>query len=293
MRRGPAALQRSRSPRAFLATLYVACALWLPSCGAARTGATATPAPPQLRVLTLNTFAGNDLDRRSNLARVAALLDSLEIGVAFLQEVDRRTGRSGGVDQADSIGRLANMHVAFGRAMDYDGGEYGIAILSRLPLGAVTVVPLPVQPTDTAGQPTEPRVLLHVVARSGAGPLHLLNTHLDHRGAASGRHQQVVQLLAYVADNVPRGAAAILAGDMNATPGMPEVRAVGVAFADAWTACGRGDGATFRADAPDRRIDYVFLAGARCTAARVIDVILSDHRAVTVDVQLPTGGRER
>jgi endonuclease/exonuclease/phosphatase (EEP) superfamily protein YafD len=37
-------------------------------------------------------------------------------------------------------------------------------------------------------------------------------------------------------------------------------------------------------DQPDRRIDYILLSGARCTAAQVLDRRLSDHFPVVVDV---------
>jgi endonuclease/exonuclease/phosphatase family metal-dependent hydrolase len=248
-----------------------------------------TPADT-LRVMTYNIFAGNDLDRHSNLVRVAALIDSLRADVVFLQEVDRRTARSGGVDQAGVLAERTGMQAVFGRAMEFDGGEYGIAVLSRRPIRSSRVVPLEVaRPSELTARPYEPRALLHVVIDTRAGQLHLLNTHLDHQGDPVFRHPQVLQLLAYAADSVPRGAATVLGGDLNAVPEATEVRALGVAFDDAWTRCGSGAGPTFRADRPVRRIDYILLAGTRCVAARIIDTLLSDHRPLVVDLLLGGG----
>jgi endonuclease/exonuclease/phosphatase (EEP) superfamily protein YafD len=52
---------------------------------------------------------------------------------------------------------------------------------------------------------------------------------------------------------------------------------------DVWPQCGRGDGLTYPADRPTKRIDYVFLGGTlRCTAAEVVDTQVSDHRPLLV-----------
>src|SRR5687768_10275588 len=95
-------------------------------CAHTRTEETAS-----LRVMTYNIFAGNDLERRSNLERIGALIDSLDIDIVLLQEVDRNTVRSGRVNQPAVLAQKTGMHVVFGRSMDFGGGEFGNAILSR------------------------------------------------------------------------------------------------------------------------------------------------------------------
>jgi endonuclease/exonuclease/phosphatase family metal-dependent hydrolase len=245
-----------------------------------------------LRVLTYNIFGGHDLERRSNLARVAALIDSLDADVVFLQEVDRNTARSGRVDQADTLARLTGMRAVFARALDFDGGEYGIALLSRRPVQHSRVVPLEFSLPDSLMPPnTEPRVLLHAVIETAGGAVHLVNTHVDHRGHTAARHPQLLRLLGFIADSIPRDASIVLGGDFNATPDAVEIRALGAAFTDSWRACGIGDENTFRADAPARRIDYVFLANATCSSARVLSSTASDHRPVLVEVRIPPAGR--
>jgi endonuclease/exonuclease/phosphatase family metal-dependent hydrolase len=244
-------------------------------------------AAPPLRVMTYNIFAGNDLARESNLTRIAALIDSLGVDIVFLQEVDRRTARSGGTDQAATIAGLTGMHAAFGRAMEFDGGEYGIAILSRQPMMRSRVLPL------DAPSSAEPRIGLHVVLTAHGRELHLLNTHLDHRADAAARRVQADLLLRYVTDSIPGGAPLIAGGDLNATPDAQELRGLLSALVDAWQRCGSGTGHTFRADRPDRRIDYVLLRGAVCSVAAVPATTLSDHLPVIVDVLLDGMSIER
>jgi endonuclease/exonuclease/phosphatase family metal-dependent hydrolase len=246
------------------------------------------PAAPSVRVMTYNIFGGKDLQRQPSLERVAAFIDSLDVDIIFLQEVDRHTRRSGGVDQAATLGGLTGRHVVFGRSMDFDGGEYGNAILSRWPVRTWRVVPLPAPDSPEPGAPaTEPRSLLYVIVEAPGGALHLLNTHLDHRAESLARHAQALELMGWIAASLPPQASVIFGGDLNARPEAPEVRALAALFSDVWAACGSGDGETFRSDVPDRRIDYIMLAGLHCTAARVPDTQLSDHRPLMVDVTTP------
>lgn len=240
------------------------------------------------RIMSYNIHAGHDLQRRSNLEPIAALIDSLRVDVVLLQEVDRSTTRSGKVDQAKVLGERTGMHPVFGRALYYDGGEYGIAVLSRFPVVTSRVVPLLVPAgADSALRAAEPRVMLHVVLATPTGELHVINTHLDHHAYSVARNAQVLQLLAYGAQDVPKGARLVLGGDLNARPDAVEVRALGAVFDDAWPGCGTGPGHTFRADQPDRRIDYLMLLRVDCTRAQVIDSDISDHRPLIVDVQIP------
>src|ERR1700724_2661395 len=85
---------------------------------------------PFLRVLTYNIHHGEGTDGRFDLSRLARVMKSVQPDVIALQEVDRGTERSGGVDQLAELARLTDMHAEFGKAMDYSGGGYGVAWLS-------------------------------------------------------------------------------------------------------------------------------------------------------------------
>ena len=65
----------------------------------------------------------------------------------------------------------------------------------------------------------------------------------------------------------------VAGGDFNAEPGSEvHKRLLAAGLRDAWMECGGGDGFTYPADKPIKRIDYLFLTGSlRCTSARVID----------------------
>src|SRR5438552_3037737 len=90
--------------------------------------------PHTVRVLTYNIHHGEGLDGHFDLPRLASVIESTEADLVALQEVDQGTRRASGVNELTELARLAHMHSAFGRAMEFDGGGYGVGILSRWPL---------------------------------------------------------------------------------------------------------------------------------------------------------------
>ncbi len=234
---------------------------------------------PAVRVMTYNIHAGKDAAQMDNLQRVAALIDSAAADIVLLQEVDRRTQRSGGVDHFAELRRLTGMHGVFGKSLDYQGGEYGIAILSRWPVDSVAAVALKVDPPQArSGNSYEPRAALHVRVQMASGPLHVINTHLDPGAAGTYRRQELIAVMAHMKQNIPHEASVLFGGDLNARPNTDDIQAVSFALTDAFAACGMASGETFPAHAPDRRIDYIFYRRARCTTARVLETQASDHR---------------
>jgi endonuclease/exonuclease/phosphatase family metal-dependent hydrolase len=232
-----------------------------------------------LRVMVFNVHAGRDASANGNLERVAALINSNAADLVLLQEVDRRTSRSGGVDQLEVLMRLTHRYGVFGKSLHYQGGEYGIATLSRWPIVAHEIVPLLVDPPQVrAGGAIEPRVALIV----DTGALRVVNTHLDASREETVRLQEIDHLL-----GATKGAS-LVGGDFNSVPEsavQERVRRSGLR--DGWLECGDGIGPTYPADAPIKRIDYLFfMAGFRCTSASVLESTASDHRPLLVTVKM-------
>ena len=253
------------------------------------TGRAPSPLPPlPIRVMVYNIHAGKDAAGADNLERVADLIRRTVADVVLLQEVDRGTRRSAGVDQPVVLAQLTGLHVAFGKILAYQGGDYGIAILSRWPIIAETTVPLKVDPPqERAGGSYEPRVALRAILKTPAGEVTIVNTHLDASREDRWRRQEIANVLA-IADST-RGVL-ILGGDFNSTPEsdvQQSVRSRGLR--DAWPTCARGGGdgggLTYPADSSVKRIDYLFFRERTgCTRAEVIATQASDHRPLVVDV---------
>ncbi len=255
----------------------------LSGCAGARTSETAP-----LRVVSVNIHAGKDAVGGDNLERLADFVRRERPDVVLLQEVDVGTTRSGGVDQPAVLERLTGYHAAFGKTLDYQGGQYGIAILSRWPIARHALRHLPIDPPQArAGGSTEPRGALIAEVAAPTGRITVVNTHLD---ATSDRYRrQEMATLTAVVDSLRRAGhrRLLVGGDVNSEPGSGVdslARAAG--WTDAWTACGDGSaGLTFPARRPVKRIDVLwFTTGAvGCARASVPVDTLSDHRALVVD----------
>ncbi len=232
-----------------------------------------------VRVLSYNIHHGEGLDGRIDLARIAGVIRAAKPDIVALQEVDRKTRRCGGVDQPAKLGELTGMHVYFGKAIDYDGGEYGQVLLSPHPLSATATHRLP------NAQGLEQRVVLTARVRLGQGgpELTAAGTHLDHRSADIRRRQaEAINKLA-----ASWTGPAVLAGDLNARPDGPPLRTLLESWRNATAAAGL---LTMPAEQPRSQIDYVLVRPAqrwRAAEARVIDErVASDHRPILAVVEL-------
>ena len=150
----------------------------------------AVPAPATVRVLTYNIHHGEGMDGVFDLSRLAAVMEQAQPDLVALQEVDLSTQRASGVNQLAELERLTGMYAQFGKAMNFEGGDYGVAVLSRWPLLSAQNQPLPSFPNR------EPRTALTVRVRAGAdGPLlQFTSTHLDQGREEDNRLVQAVYL---------------------------------------------------------------------------------------------------
>jgi len=236
-----------------------------------------------LRVLTYNIHHGEGTDQKLDLERIARVIKAARPDLVALQEVDQYTRRTGGVDQAARLGQLTGLHAAFGKAMDYQGGAYGLAVLSRWPLVEHNTHPLPADPGS------EPRAVLATrVSPGGSGPeITLLVTHFDHRSDPTQRMKQSARLRELF------GAAGskqlmILAGDLNARPESPVLKEL---LATTWTDSADGQQfGTIPAGIPRSRIDYILYRPGnrwRVIETRALEeAIASDHRPVLAVLEL-------
>lgn len=176
-------------------------------CAATVDDASAQHAQP-LRLLSFNIHHCEGVDGETDIGRIAEIIRDADPDLVALQEVDVNTARTGNVDQAAELARLCEMEYRFGKTLDHQGGEYGNAVLSKLPIVDTENIRLP-------RHEGEPRALLMVRVNVSAGrPLLFIATHFDNakdqaRLAAAAKLQQVVQ-----EQRVPTA----VAGDLNCTP---------------------------------------------------------------------------
>lgn len=251
--------------------LRTTCAAFLIGTAIAVVPSAQTPAG-DIRIVSYNIKHGRGNDNVVDLARTGGVLRRLQPDIVGLQEVDDLATRSGGVPEAERLGQMLGLHHAFGRFMDFQGGAYGLAILTRYPIVSTQSVRLP--------DGNEPRVALSVDVRLPDGRLMtIVNVHFDWVNDDGYRYAQA-QVVAAHLDTLKTPY--ILLGDFN---DVPESRTLAL-FKTRATEARKpsADRFTFSSTEPTKEIDFIFHAPASAFTAREVRVIdepvASDHRPV-------------
>tara|TARA_R110002126_G_scaffold12416_9_gene54014 strand:+ start:4197 stop:5024 length:828 start_codon:yes stop_codon:yes gene_type:complete len=236
----------------------------------------------ELTVLSYNIKRGYGNDGVTDLTRAAELIRRLDPDLVALQEIDNGCTRSGGIDQMAELEKLTGMHAAFGAFMPYQGGEYGMGLLSRYPILESTNHVLP--------EGAEPRTALDARVQLPCGDQLLLCG--VHFYASEAERLAQAQALAdvYAGCSLPM----IVAGDFNSEPGSVVLDVI----ENHWTNADKGeDRFTFSSTAPTSEIDFILYRPADRFEVVSIDVLdeplISDHRPVLMVVKYRAGPQFR
>lgn len=236
--------------------------------------------PVRVRVLSYNIHHGRGADDRVDLERIAEVIRALEPDIVALQEVDRGVERSGRLDEPAELARLTGMTSLFERNIPYQGGDYGNALLTRLPVIAHRNVPLP-SFTDNEQRGV---LVVDLMAPDGRTNLRVFATHLDYHRPDEERLASARTIHEIVTEAPERPS--ILLGDLNA---LPDSRVL-EAFESTWTRANADPLPTFPASEPSRQIDYILQRPAE--RWRVVEVFVpdapdaSDHRPIFATLEL-------
>ncbi|NLG84331.1 MAG: hypothetical protein GX493_06945 [Firmicutes bacterium] len=233
----------------------------------------------RLRVMTFNLHHGADIGNLPNLRAMAALLRELDPEIIALQEVDRRWGlRSLWRDQTAWLARVLEMEGVFAATIDRrpsrpGRGEYGLAVLSRLPIRAADFLLLP-------GELEHRGALLVWVQKEGEA-FPVACTHLGL--STADRRRQVAALRRWLPED-PR---LLLLGDFNVEATAPEIQEITEHLTDLQAACGHSHEGTYFHFGRPVRIDYLFAGPAwQPLICRPFPRRVSDHFPVVAELML-------
>lgn len=202
----------------------------------------------------------------SSLDDVAAVVEALDADVIALEEVDNGLERSDRVDQSDLLARRIGAERVFAGAWEKDGGSYGIALLSRVPVLQSERFELP----EANG--FEPRVGIDASVCAGDEELRVVASHLDFLPWSAKAHADAI------GERIEGDRDVVVAGDFNIPPEHESI--VGIVERGFKDVIGEfTDAPTFA----DDRIDYV-MTDRKASDARVVDSDASDHKPVFVEV---------
>jgi len=236
--------------------------------------------PATVRVMSYNIHHGEGMDGKVDLTRIAAVINAARPDLVALQEVDRGVERTGRIDEPGQLAELTGLKPVFEKNIIYQGGEYGNAVLSRLPVQSCRNHKLP------QSIPTEQRGLLEVHVAVAGREFIFCATHLDYHPAEGERlaSADFFRSLSTPWSETPY----VIAGDFNAGPDSTVLRRFYETLLDS---CPTDLNAyTFSSTKPDRRIDYILYSRnpqMRCVSHEVIDEpMASDHRPILAVFQV-------
>lgn len=234
-----------------------------------------------LRVMTYNIHVGVGMDKKLDLQRIADVINNEHPDLVGVQEVDRGVKRTEGRDEIAELAKMTRMDFAFAHNLDYQGGQYGVAVLSRFPIANAD------HRKFENRREAERRGMIRIQVQVGGKTINFVNTHLDYQ-YEDGRVFETEQMLKFL-ENIQ--GPLIVVGDFNDEPQGPAYNLMLSRFADAWVLSRAKDsGLTYPSDKAVKRIDYVFTRqsdGIKAKKAWIVNTLASDHLPVVADLELP------
>lgn len=222
-----------------------------------------------LRIMSYNIRNGMGMDNSTDYQRTADVIIKACPDVVAIQEIDSVTGRSGGKDVLRELAERTLMYYTYAPAINYDGGKYGIGMLSKEKPLNFRYLPLP-------GREEQRALLIVEFEKYIYCCTHLSLTEED----------RMLSLPIIRREAATAQKPLFIAGDMNASPNSDFINALQKDF----VLLTDSKQFTFPADKPTETIDYI-AAYAKDTAAftrissRVWDEpMASDHRPVVTDI---------
>ncbi len=223
------------------------------------------------RIMCYNIRNCKGSDSVIDYKRVANVISRCNADVVALQEVDSVTGRHP-LDLSKHLGDMTGHHATFGAAVNYSGGKYGVAVLSKEKPLSWRTVKLPCS--------DEERVFLIVEFED----YYFCSTHF------SLLEEYRLKAVEIIAEEVAKlNKPIFIAGDLNALPDSSVLTNLRQYF-NIFTKS--GSALTFPASAPNREIDYIGLYKNANYSPIIYEhyvvnaPVESDHRPILADVEV-------
>ena len=224
-------------------------------------------AQQNLRVMSYNVRNGYGIDKIHSYDRPSRVINKVKPDVIAVQELDSMTRRYNDYVLGE-LSERTGMYAYYGPAIRLGSGKYGVGIMTRKPALSVQQFRLPCK--------SEPRTMLVVEMEDYYFACTHLSLHAEDRMTS-------IEIIRDIASKFDKPL--ILAGDLNAEPGDPEIQKL----AEFATIHSRTDKLTWDAANPTICIDYIVTIGceAKTRKARVIrEKKASDHRPIYADIRL-------
>ena len=232
----------------------------------------------QLVIASYNIHRGVGLDRRRDLDRIGAVIAEMQPDVVGLQEVIREDATDHR-DQAAYLASKLGMEVVMGETRTLlDGGLYGNAVLTRLPV-------LGSSRCDLSWRAREPRGCVRVDLGVDGTAVHVFNCHF---GLALRERREQFRILArFIKDAQSLAGPRVLLGDFNEWHTGPITRGMKREFSSPMRRMRRTHPSWFPLFALDRIYWDVELEGQEFRVHRSkLARVASDHLPIAVTLRV-------
>ena len=232
-----------------------------------------------LRIMTYNIQSGRDVFKNIRLNGACEVIEKYAPDIVGLNEVRMGTSDLGGIRQAEFMAERLHMHYAFAKAIDYLGGEYGVALLSRFPIESFKALPVPQLPENEREARYEDRVLL----KAGISPFgKRISVYVSHFGLSVRERENAAALT--LSELSKEKDPAIFMGDLNMTPEDPLIKRISAFIPDAF---GSKAPFTYASNDLNQKIDYIFADPRfRVENAFAPHSLASDHIPLLCDLTI-------
>lgn len=223
----------------------------------------------RIKIMSYNIRNGMGINDVKNLQRTADVITTINPDIVALQELDSVTMRSGKHDLLAELATATSMHGSYCRAISYDGGAYGIGLLSK-------DKPLNVRRLSLPGTEEKRALLIAEFDKYVVFATHFSLTPQDQSAS--------IELISGYAKQYTKPV--FIAGDLNFEPTSPQYKELIKSF----KILSNPKSATYPADKPTQCIDYIgAFKGADTYATTENSIVVaaaeqSDHRPITVQV---------
>lgn len=233
-----------------------------------------------MKIMTFNTqHCLNYLEQKIDFPLMAEAIIRCGADIVGLNEMRSKGARDDYDRQVDILSALTGLkHFFFAKAIDFPNrGPYGNGLLSRYPIVSAESIPIPDPNPRKYDGYYETRCVLKARLEGGITVL------ACHFGLNPDEQENAVATICdHLADTK-----CILMGDFNVLPEDPVLDPIRKRMKDTADTF-QAPLFSFPSDAPDRKIDYIFVSpDITVEEADIPAIVASDHRPHTADIIIP------
>ncbi len=196
------------------------------------------------------------MDNITDYKRVSDIITRINPQVIAIQELDSATQRSGGAVVLNELAVRTKMYPVYGASIKYQGGKYGIGVLSKEKPVGYRSVGLP-------GREENRSILIVEFKKFIFCSTHFSLTAEDRLTS--------VEIINSLFKNSPKPV--FLAGDLNATPDSKEIKSL----TENWITLNNPEIPTIPSDNPRKCIDYILILKNSYSKYKIRDRVVGDE----------------